>query len=202
MRAGPSSAHPMPLSPTTETPAAGGSTANGGSGGAATGGGAGTSGAPGTGGSGGNTGKGGEAGTAAGGAAGTGEGGAAGASGAPGQGGSAGGSNPEAGKVNCGTATCDLATEVCCVGWPTSYACKDKCSGLEATTKCDGPEDCTNQVCCAGFPSGSSCKAACGAQEQEICHTNTDCASPKTCMTCSTPGGGPDVAMCTEKCPY
>lgn len=117
-----------------------------------------------------------------------------------------GGTSGEAGKINCGPTLKCTTPQVCCIGFAggASYSCAATCSGLSAAAKCDGPEDCSGQRCCSGFPSGASCKATCGSGDQDMCHSDGDCAGGKTCKECSTPGGGPAMRFCVEggKCPF
>ena len=109
----------------------------------------------------------------------------------------------EKGVINCGTTKCTLP-QVCCVGFSgsASYKCASSCTGLSATAKCDGPEDCASgQACCAGFPSGNQCKASCGGTESALCHVDSDCKSGTTCKACNTPGGIMGFCVTGGKCP-
>ena len=152
---------------------AGGST--GGAGGSTGGAGGSTGGAGGsTGGAGGSPGG---AGGSTGGAGGStgGAGGAAGG-GAGGTGGSAGGGGSPTGSVACGSATCSLPNELCCVNQGGSTCIPDgtNCQGTDVF--CDGPEDCPGtQVCCGQIGTGTSyanlmCRNAsqCTFQDQRI----------------------------------
>ncbi len=131
-----------------------------------------------------------------------------------------------AGIVACGTTTCSLETEVCCVRSPlfggqpsftckAESACKAGLSGAayQAPQACDGPEDCsgTSAICCATVDmrhmdrSGVHCVAACKGDKWEalVCHDDTDCTGTRKCTECQPPGGSA-VKMCVEngECPF
>lgn len=96
------------------------------------------------------------------------------------------------GEVSCGNTSCDLSTNVCCVGL-TGEECQsgDMCPDFSAPKVCDGPEDCeSGQNCCVSFPAGSSCKAACdpNALELTLCHQDAECSNGQVCARCVYPG--------------
>jgi len=89
-------------------------------------------------------------------------------------------------QINCGTAACDRASQVCCfTGFPnitTTCTATAQCTNLPG--RCDGPEDCASGEICCGTPQGSSCMAAAqctGQTSARLCHTATDCASGQIC---------------------
>lgn len=99
--------------------------------------------------------------------------------------------------VPCGTGVTCHSPDACCMTFSggscgTAASCT---AGLPLL--CDGPEDCqqdggTAQLCCAdviysgGISGGSSCVTTCspvGIIGGVMCHSNSDCQSPKTCKT-------------------
>jgi len=136
---------------------------------------------------------------AAAGAGGAATGGAGGGSGGAATGGSTGtGGAPEGGvptgvpgQVRCGTTTCDLAHQVCCVD--SSNGGNPHCSASCDTTvqtsfSCDGKEDCSGQtVCCLPLTQSiAKCQVDCGALGRVLCGKDGDCAPGKYCA----PGTG------------
>lgn len=175
----------------------GGATSTGGSGGArATGGGTADSG-PGDSGTGGTTSTGGRSGTGGRGGT-TGSGGTA-TGGSAGMGGSTGVEKPPGvpGQVQCGSASCKLTTQVCCIETSTGNAhCAASCdSTTQLPVSCDGSEDCTGgKKCC--YPTGgttASCMATCLGRV--FCGSDRDCAAGQRCA----PGTGAlaTVFVCT-----
>jgi hypothetical protein len=180
----------------TDASSTGGSTGTGGSGGGtqAAGGssdsGAGDSGTGGTTATGGRTGTGGRGGTGTGGAA---------TGGTAGTGGSTGVEKPPGvpGQVHCGSASCKLTNQVCCIETATGAAhCAASCdSNTQLPVSCDGAEDCTGgNKCC--YPTGgttASCMATCLGRV--FCGSDRDCAAGQRCA----PGTGAlaTVFVCT-----
>jgi hypothetical protein len=102
------------------------------------------------------------------------------------------GSTP--GIIECGTTTCNAATQQCCVTWQgaSCIAKGAQCQGIVAT--CDGPEDCNpGQICCGrtwGQNRGLTCTApnACNNGER-VCHLDADCVSGERCCNETTIAG-------------
>ena len=98
-----------------------------------------------------------------------------------------------AGKITCGSASCDISLgQKCCTESYGSYSdqhCATSCS--YTAIACDGPEDCSGHACCGIF-GGWSCSGtnACSATQLQLCHTSLDCpqASPYCCAKTGLPG--------------
>jgi hypothetical protein len=115
---------------------------------------------------------------------------------------------PAAGKVTCGTATCDIATgEHCCAAAGCS---KQACAQGTLTFECDGPEDCGAQACCLnladpdvepGRCSTLKTKADQCANGPNLCHADGDCpsGSPRCCFG-KIPGVPADIGTCMPNC--
>ena len=102
-------------------------------------------------------------------------------------------------EVGCGGMSCDLSTNICCVGL-TGQTCEvgDSCPLGSAPQACDGPEDCSGQRCCVSFPAGASCADECtGFGSEELCHLDSECSGTQLCLTCQYPGNS-SITICTE----
>lgn len=111
-------------------------------------------------------------------------------SGSTGEGGASGGGPDaeqpaEAGALSiaCGLASCNPATDVCCIttGGASSCSTAATCRGQVLT--CSGSESCTGgDVCCGQLQaSGSlttSCAPACASGDVRICSNGSDCKGP------------------------
>ena len=92
---------------------------------------------------------------------------------------------PDAGQLPCGTATCPLATTVCCAyhqtqgSNSTTFECSATCRAPDAvadqvaTLKCMQAADCGGRRCCLS-PDGtaqrtSECKTSCSGGELTLC---------------------------------
>jgi hypothetical protein len=89
-------------------------------------------------------------------------------------------------QINCGTATCDRASQVCCfTGFPTiTTMCTATAQCTNLPGRCDGPEDCASGEVCCGTQTGASCmaQAQCtGQTAARLCHTAADCSSGQVC---------------------
>jgi hypothetical protein len=173
-----------------------GGAADGGEGGQGTGG-QGTGGSSGAGAGGKGTGGAGGKGT---GGASTGGAGASGAAGTGGAGGSGGATKPDGvpGEVHCGTSSCKLPGQVCCVDTTSGDAhCATSCdSTSQLPVSCDGAEDCSagKPKCC--YPTGgtaAACMASCPGRT--FCGQDRDCVPGQRCAA----GVGPlaNVFICT-----
>jgi Cys-rich repeat protein len=98
--------------------------------------------------------------------------------------------------IQCGTATCDSLTEVCCVTFMmqmVNEVCTSpsSCNGVSLT--CSSAENCPpGEVCCADFNqmmASSQCQSACkgGFQNPQLCAKDSECPSGQTCR--NTPFG-------------
>jgi hypothetical protein len=103
---------------------------------------------------------------------------------------------PDAGEtvgIPCGAATCDEATQECCVDGNGGQTCvaTGTCEGT--AFGCDGPEDCTEggEICC-GMGEGAHC-APVTECAQAVCHVDEDC--PAEGAKCCTVGGD-QVSRC------
>ncbi len=101
--------------------------------------------------------------------------------------------------VACGTATCTLGTQECCVSGGiggSTQTCVTAGTCQDNVLSCDGPEDCNGtDVCCGtgSFGGGgggggvsTTCAADCtGGQSAVLCRVDTDCpsAEPKCCSS-------------------
>lgn len=133
--------------------------------------------------------------TSTGGSAGTdagtsGAGGAAGTTGTGGAGGTGGGTAPGMGQIQCGAATCNVATQNCCRS--ILGGCQPNfpplCTG--AQVHCDDSNDCPQGVCCAskGLAGwGARCDTTCGANGSVVlCRASSSCDSGLTCKAFSS----------------
>ena len=99
-------------------------------------------------------------------------------------------------SLPCGTTTCAIPGQVCCVSQlqnappPFAYACATAttCPRNDTALACSSSANCpANEVCCvhpntAGAT--SSCQAACGANDAQLCDPNalpTGCPQNATC---------------------
>ncbi|HVU03760.1 MAG TPA: hypothetical protein VHE30_18505 [Polyangiaceae bacterium] len=131
-------------------------------------------------------------------------GGGGGAGGAAGGGGSGGSSPTEppgvAGEVHCGSASCKLSSQSCCVDNGTFAAhCSSSCdSTSQSKYACDGSEDCgSGQHCCLAFgTTTATCAATCPAGSRVFCGADADCKPGQYCA----PGSGAfaTVFVCTD----
>lgn len=109
----------------------------------------------------------------------------------PEAGGGDGGNPPDAGPggtttiISCGSTTCAIPAENCCVdravGGAITFACAATCPGPDAgvvesaALHCSGQSNCAaGTVCCVrqvppNNSAASDCKAACGAKEAQLC---------------------------------
>lgn len=122
-------------------------------------------------------------------------------------------------EITCGTHTCWVGREECCVTLSGGASCipvGKVCEGAEVT--CDGPEDCTDGYCCAvvtftadivmrtAESSGETdCTPSCnfafdynpatrhGEITARACHSGADCSSTEP-VCCAVPGVG--TGMC------
>ena len=117
------------------------------------------------------------------------------------------------GHVTCGSTSCDLTKDVCCVAdGGAKFTCTvprptdggkpppNACTGTEAF--CDEAADCpAGQVCCGfvGATGGfaTSCATSCGTGLQ-FCHGNAECVSG-TCT--AQPCRGETIETCSSVCP-
>ncbi|HEY3352429.1 MAG TPA: hypothetical protein VGQ83_04205 [Polyangia bacterium] len=111
------------------------------------------------------------------------------------------------GVIPCGSTTCDVATQECCIGpgGGTCIARGAQCQGLPAS--CDGPEDCAGgtPVCCAqlmGGGRGVQCTAANDCNGQRLCRVDGDCGANARCCAGGTVGGV-SITWCApaDQCP-
>lgn len=86
-------------------------------------------------------------------------------------------------KVQCYTSSlvCDA---LCCVNatapsfecGTTARSCPGNGGGVQATARCDGPEDCpTSRECCQDLYGSRSCQTSCSVMT--VCHVDEDCPS-------------------------
>jgi hypothetical protein len=88
------------------------------------------------------------------------------------------------GTMSCGTATCDLAGEMCCLAQtpPQTIVCADRagnggsCAAGEAQFDCLSPANCAGNACCGGSQ-GATCAAGetCASGVAHLCATAADC---------------------------
>ncbi|MBX3245997.1 MAG: hypothetical protein KF901_02305 [Myxococcales bacterium] len=107
-------------------------------------------------------------------------------------------SDPRAGYVSCGGASCEVPMNACCTSM-SGQTCgpPSSCSGglIAQPGYCDGPEDCAGgQVCCApgGLSdvfagTGTTCEASCTGTRVMMCQTDADCLAGSACHTCWPP---------------
>jgi hypothetical protein len=87
------------------------------------------------------------------------------------------------GMVQCYTSSlrCD---DLCCVNatapsfecGTTATTCPGSGGGVQATARCDGPEDCpSGRECCQNMYGSRSCSTSCSVMT--VCHTDDDCPS-------------------------
>ncbi|MBI2395639.1 MAG: hypothetical protein HYV09_39100 [Deltaproteobacteria bacterium] len=101
--------------------------------------------------------------------------------------------------ITCGTASCDAATQECCLaiagGGSMSCTAKGACSG-GVTLACTRSADCASgEVCCfratGGTSAGAKCQADCtGRGAIRLCTTDADCATGERCRSTPTGVGG------------
>jgi hypothetical protein len=113
-----------------------------------------------------------------------------------------GGSRPNAPDViACGQATCDAATQDCCIS-PQGEACGPKGTCFGAALSCSSAASCAaNEVCCLETQSGephASCRPQCGGRgSAQVCASDAECPIGTTCRsggfgfnTCTSGGSG------------
>jgi hypothetical protein len=94
----------------------------------------------------------------------------------------------------CGSTTCTLGTEECCIG--QNNVCKAAGTCPTQAFACDGPEDCPNAVCCFPNSGGSRCQTNnCNAI---ACHDDGDC--PSSATKCCTKSFSPNYGVCQTAC--
>jgi hypothetical protein len=129
---------------------------------------------------------------------GSGSGAAGSSSGASGGQGSTGAAGSRPGTIACAAASCKAATQVCCdqvfPAGPGEFACTPigQCQQGGATLSCTSAADCAkSEVCCfspstatANLLAGgmATCQASCASGEAQLCLTNAECASGRTCQ--------------------
>ena len=97
------------------------------------------------------------------------------------------------GTIQCGTASCDAATQTCCVTF-SGQSLNETCTAQGqckngASFDCSSAASCPpNEVCCASFTQtqqGASCAPACqgGFQNPQICATSAECPNGQTCQS-------------------
>lgn len=122
-----------------------------------------------------------------------------------------GGTTP--GTVQCGTNTCNVPAQVCCVrfqldggadggaGVTRNCTAPNACQN-GATTECDEKADCPgSEVCCLQLGSGSitgKCQQGCGIQGIQLCKTTTECTNDGGVCTSYTCPGNNVVQTCRK----
>jgi hypothetical protein len=107
--------------------------------------------------------------------------------------------NPESDQITCGTLSCDLTQNTCCIGFLGSECVagmNQMCGFGSVPQVCDGPEECAEgQSCCLdfGLPASYSCADQC--MNVTLCHADSDCSTGETCKNCQYPNVA--VAVCT-----
>jgi hypothetical protein len=97
--------------------------------------------------------------------------------------------------TTCGPMSCTGSTPDCCVNNTGTHCVDGQNSGCTGGPlfMCDGPEDCTGQlsgdVCCLQFtggtkPAGSGCEFTCGTPDEQLCHSDSECAGNGTAVHC------------------
>ena len=97
---------------------------------------------------------------------------------------------PPPGPIQCGNATCNPQTQVCCVtfnGQTVNETCtaQGQCNG--AALSCTSASSCPpNEVCCATLTQqqqSSQCQPQCqgGFQHPQLCATDAECPQGTTC---------------------
>jgi hypothetical protein len=97
-------------------------------------------------------------------------------------------SKPGTGPIQCGQATCDSATQDCCLGGGTGRTCVTKGTCTTSTLSCTSAANCPGAICCGSIqqrPDGgfgvtvsATCQASCSAPgEVQLCEQNSECAS-------------------------
>jgi hypothetical protein len=97
---------------------------------------------------------------------------------------------PPPGDIQCGTATCNASTQVCCItanGQTVNQACtpKGQCQG--ASFACSSASSCpNNEVCCATLTQQqqtAQCQPQCqgGFQHPQLCASSAECPPGLTC---------------------
>ncbi len=97
--------------------------------------------------------------------------------------------DPRAGKISCGSATCDVASSYCCPAFGDAE-CKPSADApfCQNVLHCDGAEDCTGgNVCCIpGTDNEATCRADCPSsgplKGRVLCHTDAPkCPTGQQC---------------------
>jgi hypothetical protein len=99
---------------------------------------------------------------------------------------------PPPAPIQCGTASCNAQTQVCCVtfnGQNVTETCtpQGQCSG--ASLSCTSAASCTNgEVCCATLSQqqqSAQCQTKCqgGFQNPQLCATSAECPQGTTCKS-------------------
>jgi len=120
--------------------------------------------------------------------------------------------------LNCGSTTCAIPAQACCVdrlgGGMTAYSCAATCAGVDAgadTTalKCSGQANCAaGTVCCVhqvgGNGAASECQASCGQNQAQLCAPMAAVSGCDAGVTCSSNNVGdwnlpPSYATCGGK---
>jgi hypothetical protein len=101
--------------------------------------------------------------------------------------------------INCGSTTCAIPTDTCCVdrlgGGMTAYSCATTCPGIAAggdTTalKCSGQSNCAaGTVCCVqqvgAAGASSACQVTCGVNQAQLCAPTAAVSGCGAGVTCS-----------------
>jgi hypothetical protein len=106
--------------------------------------------------------------------------------------------------INCGTTTCNSATEQCCLGFNGTASCVaegEACPGGGLSLSCTGSSNCSDgEVCCGNIGGGSAsatCQPSCGGGGGfgggglQLCNSDADCPTNETCR--DTPFG---ISLC------
>lgn len=121
--------------------------------------------------------------------------------------------------INCGSTTCAIPAQTCCVdrlgGGMTAYGCATTCAGIDAgadTTalKCSGQANCAaGTVCCVqqvggGNGAASQCQASCGPNQAQLCAPTATVSGCDAGVICSNNNIGdwslpPTYATCGGK---
>jgi hypothetical protein len=92
--------------------------------------------------------------------------------------------------IECGTTSCDSATQVCCItfaGMALNEACTAPSGCMGITLTCSSAQNCqSGDVCCANITmmsQGSECEPMCmgGLTNPQLCATSAECPMGQMC---------------------
>lgn len=92
---------------------------------------------------------------------------------------------PTPGKIECGTETCDVATQQCCAASASDLHCKEKTASCQGAATCDDAADCTDPAkpkCCGSSQGFSKSETRCvdkcdGINSAQSCRSDAECGS-------------------------